>query len=163
MALVRIVLVIILSLLYTGCSQEKEFNVREFLESRSTESVSAQTIDDLVYYILQRPMLEDFIEDMSQYSWVLVVQEKTFETRNNPMRVYIDPHAQIQIGATEMMWMDGLIHELLHVKHFDTVQFEGVSAHEKRVLAEERVMMQALEDHDGIRRPIRHFHYGKIM
>jgi hypothetical protein len=150
-----------------------------------------QDILQIARYLSQYPEAVAIINDLADHSWQLRYDKNTFETevRGNSFQVQavdirFDSRAAAQLrnhkscatnaNACIASPADALLHELLHAKSalLETTKFiaqGGLSsvlypyAHEYEVIKNENTLYRSMSARDGVLRPQRHAHAGKLV
>ena len=148
-------------------------------------------LTQIARYLSQYPEAVTLLEDLADYSWQLSFAENTFETevRGTPFQVQavnirFDSRAAAQLrshkdcktkaNACIASPADALLHELLHARAalLDTKNFiaqGGLNSimypyeHERSVIEHENSIYQAMSERDGVMRPQRFSHAGRLV
>ncbi|WP_101759140.1 hypothetical protein [Oceanicoccus sp. KOV_DT_Chl] len=148
-------------------------------------------LTQMARYLSQYPEAVELIQALAEYPWRLSYAENTFETevRGTPFQVQavnirFDSRAAAQLrshkacktqaNACIASPADALLHELLHAKAalLETKQFiaqGGMNSilypyeHERAVIQHENSIYQAMSDRDGVMRPQRFAHAGRLV
>ena len=150
----------------------------------------ASDLGEMAAYYAGFPEVVSLVRRLESYSWRLVYQKETWTARArgtaadvHSVEISFDPRAAAQLRLNPRCGSspaciaspaDALLHELLHADAMlsDTRRFieqGGMSgfvypyAHEDDVLSEERRLYQQMTKRDGVPRPHRTYHTGRLI